>query len=99
MLYQSTQELQSARAPALAVACAAVVLLVLLAPVLAVARAARPGNCVSLVLLTAARGYQSTYIFIPTHIRSKASRGGAKGDLPSQLRPHTQAVCGRRRPC
>jgi hypothetical protein len=46
----------------------------------------------------APRGNQSTYLFIPTHIRSEVSRGDAIDDLPSQLRTHTRAVCGRRRP-
>jgi hypothetical protein len=42
--------------------------------------------------------WQSIHLsIIPTHIRSKASRGDAKGDLPNQLRPHATAYEPRTR--
>jgi hypothetical protein len=65
----------------------------------------RSGNCVPLCCLTAMLPQQhvainqTTYLLIPTHIRSKASREDAKGDLPSRLQPHTPAAGGRRQSC
>jgi hypothetical protein len=66
-------------------------------------RLQRSGNCVSLCCLAATLPQQhvainqTTYLLIPTHIGSKASRGDAKkADHPSQLQPHALAARGRR---